>query len=445
MKTKLSSRATALSGLLFTATLMIPAMSIQAQEGGSFTGQTLPPSTYRGTSQGAATGSESSPFLSPAESDQEAGEDGSFRNRPPFVRDAPQSNLPGSVPPSSGVTGGSFSSTQPRTNAPANTGFAPPPSSSFNSTTVSTSGVQQEGAGPGTVSGGSTANECTIEECKVELIMDIEVPARATGPLSEMNVELNQLVSETEQVAKVDDQEATRILEQATLKYDMARTISQDRTAIEMAENKVKLATTEYRVNYNLYKKRSKTRQEALRSQYSMQIAELEEVDARNQFEIARMEAAAELVNVHAARETVERHQILSPVNGVVLERFRERGEWVNRGDKVLRIAPLDRLYVRGVVSADNYVPSVFDNKLVVVTSRLGGRNIEFQGRVVRTDLEQQGLNEYGVVVEVINQRDATGHWMLLPGAFVNGRILLDRNAPEQSALGAPEGDNVQR
>ncbi len=273
----------------------------------------------------------------------------------------------------------------------------------------------------------NNANEIPFENARAELIDDIEVPATSMGPISELKISDNDLVDKGQTIALIDDQEATRILQQAKIKYEMALARSQNTTSIEMAATKVKLATSEFETTKRLYSKGAKTKQEAERARYSKEIAEYELIEARKAISVARLEAQAELVNYHAARESLERHKIKSPISGIVYETLRDGGEWANRGDIVVRVASLDKLYVHTTLSTERYAPHAVQNKRVIVTTTLGGQPFQFSGAVARTGIEQEGVNSFRVIIEVDNEKE-NGNWVLKPGMYVQGRIQLNNS-----------------
>ncbi len=283
-----------------------------------------------------------------------------------------------------------------------------------------------------------------IIPCTVRLIHDYEVPARETGLLKEILVVENEPVQEDQLVARMDDQIAQRMLEQATLKHELATRQANDDTEVEAAKKKLDLTASEYETNYKLYQKGSKTRQEAQRSLYSKQISFHELQAAIFKKNLAAVEAQAEMVNVNAAKDSIERHQIKSPATGHVFKIDKDPGEWVNAGEPIMRIAPLDVLRVHGTISAEDYDPFEIDGKPVTVTATLArGRKIEFPGKVVQTELEQRGSNLYLVVAEIQNRFEGnTKHWILQPQSRVDMLIHVggtsSTNKVEQTRMTPP-------
>ena len=81
--------------------------------------------------------------------------------------------------------------------------------------------------------------------------------------------------------------------------------------------------------------------------------AELDLEAAGRDFRVARIQRELKENLRDLAAQKVERHQVLAPLSGMVVEIHRQRGEWVEPGDKVLRIVRLDRLRAEGFVDAN--------------------------------------------------------------------------------------------
>lgn len=259
----------------------------------------------------------------------------------------------------------------------------------------------------------------------IALIHDVDIAAQENGILKEILVEENQAIQGGQLLARIDDQVAQRQLEQSTLKHKIASQRASDNTEIEAAMKKFQLTASEYKTNYNLYKKGSKTKMEAQRSLYSRDIAQHELQAARNNKSLAAVERDAEMVNVKAANDSISRHRITSPLGGHIFKIEKDPGEWINAGETVMRIAPLDRLRVVGTISGKHYDPFEVADKPVTVTATLArGRKVDFKGTVVQTELEQRGKNLYLVVAEIENRYEqGTTHWILQPKSRVEMTI----------------------
>ena len=68
---------------------------------------------------------------------------------------------------------------------------------------------------------------------------------------------------------------------------------------------------------------------------------------------VNRLQAELESQQSRLAELAVERHQIVSPLDGVIVQRLRSKGDWVKAGDPVVRVVRLNRLRAEGFVTTD--------------------------------------------------------------------------------------------
>ena len=277
-----------------------------------------------------------------------------------------------------------------------------------------------------------------IIPCVVQLVTDIDIPAQETGLLTEILVKENQAVELGQKLGQIDDRMSQRAFEQASLKHELATKRASDNSEINSAKRKKLLTASEYETNLNLYRKGSKTKQEAQRSLYSKQISEYEFDAAVMAKELANVESKAEMVNKKAALDSIERHKIKSPINGNVFKIYKETGEWVQAGEKIMRVAPLRKLRVHGTVSAKNWDPREIDGKPVTVSVSLARNRIEsFSGQIVQTELEQRGNNLYLVIAEIENRLEPnSNHWILQPLSRVEMTIHVNTPPNAQPSFG---------
>lgn len=277
------------------------------------------------------------------------------------------------------------------------------------------------------ISSSSRPKSVPLETCFVKLIEDIEIPAEESGKLINISAQPGDRVSKNQMVAQMDDQRSRRMLEEATLKYRSSSRLANDDTEIKSAHKKYVLAKREYEDIFALYKKGSESKQAWQRSRYAMQISELDLIAAKNKKNLASLNSAAEQVRVNAANDSIERNAIRSPVNGIVFEVFKDGGEWATAGEKILRIARMDRLRIQGFVEGSQFDPHEVANKPVTVTLEMARESFDFSGQIVFVSLEKGG-NRYRVWAEVDNI-EKEGRWVLQADGEVSMTIHLDRNA----------------
>jgi hypothetical protein len=109
----------------------------------------------------------------------------------------------------------------------------------------------------------------------------------------------------------------------------------------------------------------------------------------------------------------------------MVADVLRQKGEWVNAGDPLLRIVRMDRLRVEGFLDGARYNPGDAARRPVRVTFALaGGRSVELPGQVVFIHPDVQAGNKHRVRALVQNRKEQ-GEWLLRPGMSVQMTIAV--------------------
>ncbi|MBX3444486.1 MAG: HlyD family efflux transporter periplasmic adaptor subunit [Planctomyces sp.] len=109
---------------------------------------------------------------------------------------------------------------------------------------------------------------------------------------------------------------------------------------------------------------------------------------------LARSQSDLKQHDVDIARAAVERRTVASPIDGVVIERSRQTGEWVEPGDKVLRVIRLNRLRAEGFLPLA-HVDVALSGGAAVVEARLpDGSQVARPGRITFVSPEADPINQ---------------------------------------------------
>ena len=104
-------------------------------------------------------------------------------------------------------------------------------------------------------------------------------------------------------------------------------------------------------------------------------------------------------------QERVERRKLKAPFSGVIVERKRSPGEWVETGESVLRMIRMDVLSVEGYVSAQSITPESRGHKVIVACGNSGNtRRIE--GAIVFVSPEIDSVSQQVLVRAEIKNPD---------------------------------------
>ena len=288
----------------------------------------------------------------------------------------------------------------------------------------------------------STSSDKYLElsGCNVQLMQDVELPALESGQIKKMGVKPGGAVSVGDILVRLDDERAQLALQESSMRYKLANDRATDMNEVNTAYKRYQLSYTEYAKSRKLSQSGSVSAHSANRAKYSMEVAQLEYQAANNTRKLAATEAAVERVRVQAANASINRHLIKSPIVGNIVEFVRDEGEWVNVGDTIMRLARMDRLRVPAIVNGSHYDQQEIADRPVTITLTLArGRQVEFSGKIVSTEIERNLGNKYRAWAEIDNRlfEGSDKHWMLQPGCVVDMKIHLQDPPLQSAAVGS--------
>jgi len=229
----------------------------------------------------------------------------------------------------------------------------------------------------------------------IKLIEQVDVPAREAGVLAAVSVREGQMVEEGHALAQIEDAEARIVEERAKIEIDIARLNAQNDVNSRFAKKSVEVARAELRrsaeSNARYPKSVSESEMDRLRLLVEKSALEVEQAD--HEFQIAGFTCKIKENEHLAAQEKRERHKILAPISGVVVQVSKHRGEWVKPGDTVVRILRLDRLRAEGFLKAEHLAGGLQDREVKLTVDLPGQPGAELPGRVVFVDPEIDPVN----------------------------------------------------
>ena len=278
------------------------------------------------------------------------------------------------------------------------------------------------------VMGEATANSVSIDNAFAQFIEDVEIPAEETGKLIDIAVKRGDAVTRNNVVAKIDSLRTQRMLEEAELKFEQASLRAIDQTSVNADNKKLQLAAEEFDDTRRLYDMGSKSKTLFMRAEYSKNIAALELLAAKNEKALALIESKTQAVAVNATKDSIARHELRSTLDGIVFEVLKDKGEWVQAGETVVRVARMDKLRIQGSVDSTKYNPPQIDGCRVTATVQLANGKIEeFTGKVIFVSSEYFGKTFH--IDAIIENRKYPGddkHWILRAGADLDFVIHFD-------------------
>jgi multidrug efflux pump subunit AcrA (membrane-fusion protein) len=280
----------------------------------------------------------------------------------------------------------------------------------------------------------AAAREVQLSHCLVSLIEDVQVPAREAGALTNVAVAEGDFVTQGQLLATIDDRQPRLDKIAAELERDAALAKAQDDIEVRYAEAAVAVAGAELERALAIERKSpgGVTQQEIQKLRLAKHRDELQIERSKLEMRIAKMNADVHQASVRSADDAVVRRQIASPLAGVVVTLFHEKGEWVAAGEPVLQVIRIDRLRVEGFLNATEIGPEEVAGRPVAVDVQLaGGRTARFAGKVVFTSPLVQAGDKYRVRAEVEN-RSENGSPLLRPG--MTATMTIAPSSPQQTA-----------
>ncbi len=181
-------------------------------------------------------------------------------------------------------------------------------------------------------------------------------------------------------------------VEQAAL--DLAKTRAALNTGIELRQQSATLGHLTQKRNQELLKTSAISMQEMDKLKAETRIAELQVRQEKDNKRIAGLE-------YKRAKAILQRRTIRSPVDGVVMERFKSPGEYVE-DEPMLRVAQLDPLHVEVIVPVD-YLGRITPGMQALVTPTVAGSE-KHLATVERVDLVSDAASgTYGVRLSLSN------------------------------------------
>lgn len=284
-------------------------------------------------------------------------------------------------------------------------------------------------------SSSSSQARIDVDTCSVHLIDDIEIPAKESGVLVELNVKEGDAVP-ANKIIGIIDQELLQIeRERAETKLGIAREMASDTSSIDVAKKKYSLARHEYQVSERLARKGSKSNQELMRAEYSMEASAAEVKVAKMQQREALGQARIEEVNLRQIRQMINNSQVETGFNGQVLKIFKHPGEWVNKGEPIVHFARIEQVWVEGTVSAEECnIQDVMGQKTIITLKQAGGEPVTFNGTIVSIPLTMEAAGSRFRVKAEVQNRFENGAWLLRPEAQLSMKIDLSPNTAKRNA-----------
>lgn len=186
-------------------------------------------------------------------------------------------------------------------------------------------------------SAGASSNQLN---CRIEPSVEVELSSPVEGVVSEVLVDKNSSVSKGEVLAKLDAQLEQATAELRRVQAELTSDLEAKQLALDFAQRSLERVTNLYQKKAASFSELDKAKTERALAQQELRQAQ----DRKRQAELEYQRALADL----------QRRTLVSPIDGIVVERLKEPGEHIDF-DPVLKLAQLDPLKVEVFAPASLY------------------------------------------------------------------------------------------
>ncbi|MGD9635413.1 MAG: efflux RND transporter periplasmic adaptor subunit [Pirellulales bacterium] len=201
-----------------------------------------------------------------------------------------------------------------------------------------------------------TARPLKVESVVLRLIAEADVPAQEAGVLTDVAVREGDAVKKDAILATIDDQVARMAELAAKLKYDVAHEKATNDVQVRYARKAAEVAEAElHRSTESVARFAKSVSQSQIDvERLNVEKSKLEAEQADHNQQVATLEMKSAQNELDAAKVQLARRQIVAPFDGTVVQVFVRLGEWVEPGQKALRIVDTRVLKAEGFLDAND-------------------------------------------------------------------------------------------
>jgi macrolide-specific efflux system membrane fusion protein len=238
-------------------------------------------------------------------------------------------------------------------------------------------------------------DDVLVDSALLQLIEQVDVPARTSGTLSSLDVVEGNMVTRGTNLAQIDDRQAKLNYYRAATEVEFSAEKSANDAAVRSAQRALTFAESEF----------ERLERASVAAPGSVSLSELEQARLNADQATLDIEQAQHDLRLNQLTEKLKKREleltkydvgirkIVSPLNGVVVEVLRHAGEWVEPGDKVARIVRIDRLRAEGLVHVGSIGAVLQGSPAIVIATLPGQQDLRCSGEVVFVSPEVNPVN----------------------------------------------------
>ncbi|MEX2307117.1 MAG: efflux RND transporter periplasmic adaptor subunit [Pirellulales bacterium] len=246
-----------------------------------------------------------------------------------------------------------------------------------------------------------------VESVVLRLLEEAEVPAQEAGVVTAVAVREGQRVKQGELLTQIDDQVARLAADAAKAEFEIARAKATNDVRIRFAKKALEVSEAELRRSTESIERFAKSVSQSQLDveELTVQRNRLEAEQAEHEQQIARLELNGKQNEFTAAQAEVARRRIVAPFDGVIVQVYVRKGEWVEPGQQALRIVNVDRLKAEGFIPAAQATASMA-GKPVRLTMGPSGETDPIAGTIVFVSPEVDPITGQVRMWSEIDNRD---------------------------------------
>ncbi|MEM1340782.1 MAG: efflux RND transporter periplasmic adaptor subunit [Pseudomonadota bacterium] len=225
-------------------------------------------------------------------------------------------------------------------------------------------------------------------DCVIEPAVIVDLASPVGGLIDDIAVVRGDIVSKGQVVAKLESGVEMTTVELMALRAGSAAEVDAFRARLALAQSREERLST-------LIERGIGTKEELEDAQAAVRVAESE-------IRLAEMRLRAAQVEMKRAEAVLGQRTIVSPIDGLVLDRMLDTGEYADRDSAVIRIAQLDPLHVEAFLPIDMFARlKPGDTAQVRPAPPISG---DYTGELIVVDrVFDAASSTFGVRIEVSN------------------------------------------
>jgi multidrug efflux pump subunit AcrA (membrane-fusion protein) len=189
-----------------------------------------------------------------------------------------------------------------------------------------------------------------VVTANLRFVNDQEVAAPADGLITILDVDEGDVVVKGNLIGQLDDRLPKSELAVATKEHEAAVEKAKDKSEIEYSQASVGVADEDYRITKELEAKGASNAMELSKKWLEFKRAGLAVTvaEVKNRQDVSAVGVAE--AKKGAAAVQIELRRIVSPFDGIVADKKKDRHDWVRAGEVIMRLVSMEQIRVTGQV-----------------------------------------------------------------------------------------------